>query len=617
MTKYTIHFGLDLKNNYSFINEEKCAYYDNKGNKTIGDVKDFITCFNDNICTCMLNAYRASKGTFYNSYSKIDLKDEDKEDEQKLKEIAQDSEIFIAQTKKVCSCKILSENKELFSLQKKSLISKINNLEKKEELKEYRPENFYDIVIDVNSIININNGWNIEMEDNGLQKYKDYKNEDLIKIGIVGNINKGKSFILSKISRIKLPTGTSISTKGLSIKYPKLDDGYTNRKFILLDSAGLETPVLNEERQNNNNVNQEIEVNEEEGKKEENKGTRNEEFEFRLKARDILITESFLQSFIISTSDLLLVVIDKLSFSEQKLLNKIKRESKIRKEKKKIFIIHNLKTYRTIKQVEEYISEILLKSATFKLRKGDNITSDTRRVKTGVYFTELNQKDLSVFHLIFAADDSEAGKHYNAYTIDFIEGQYNNDWKKEKFDVIEQVKAKFSEYSKRYLEQKIEISDFNSNEDNIQNKIIKLKEKKDLSLKKCIIDEIGFQTFKGNGFEPQYNYFKNGNTLEIRVELPGNVAPIIGSPECLEENTVITIRGEKKRDKVPEKFEENIYNSRDFGNFNLEIQFKTEDYRINSTIKDKKLKQGILFLTYELDENKKDDKITLTVDEEI
>ena len=324
-----------------------------------------------------------------------------------------------------------------------------------------------------------------------------------------------------------------------------------------------------------------------------------------------------MQSFIISTSDLLLVVIDKLSFSEQKLLNKIKRESKIRKEKKKIFIIHNLKTYRTIKQVEEYISGILLKSATFELRKGDNITSDTRKVKTGVYFTELNQKDLSVFHLIFAADDSEAGKHYNAYTIDFIEGQYNNDWKKEKFDVIEKVKEKFSEYSKRYLEQKIEISDFNSNEDNIQSKIIKLKEKKDLSLKKCIIDEIGFQTFKGNGFEPQYNYFKNGNTLEIRVELPGNVAPIIGSPECMEENTVITIRGEKKRDKIPEKFEENIYNSRDFGNFNLEIQFKTEDYRINSTIKDKKLKQGILFLTYELDENKKDDKITLTVDEEI
>ena len=129
------------------------------------------------------------------------------------------------------------------------------------------------------------------MKESGLQKYKEYKNEDLIKIGIVGNINKGKSFILSKISKIKLPTGNSISTKGLSIKYPKLDDGYRNRKFILLDSAGLETPILNEEEQNNINVNEEIEVDEdEEIKKEKKKETRNEDLKFRLKARDILIT---------------------------------------------------------------------------------------------------------------------------------------------------------------------------------------------------------------------------------------------------------------------------------------------------------------------------------------
>ena len=66
-----------------------------------------------------------------------------------------------------------------------------------------------------------------------------------------------------------------------------------------------------------------------------------------------------------SESDLLLVVVDALSLSEQKLLNKIKREIKIRKEKKKIFIIHNLKTYRSIEQVEEYINETLLKSVSF------------------------------------------------------------------------------------------------------------------------------------------------------------------------------------------------------------------------------------------------------------
>ena len=71
------------------------------------------------------------------------------------------------------------------------------------------------------------------------------KSEKIIKIGVIGNSNKGKSFILSKLSKINLPSGTSIRTEGLSVKYPELDL-YINRKIALLDSAGLETPVLKE-----------------------------------------------------------------------------------------------------------------------------------------------------------------------------------------------------------------------------------------------------------------------------------------------------------------------------------------------------------------------------------
>ena len=67
---------------------------------------------------------------------------------------------------------------------------------------------------------------------------------------VIGNSNKGKSFLLSKISNIKLPSGTSIRTEGLSIKYPELEK-FKDRKIALLDSAGLETPVLNLGNQNN------------------------------------------------------------------------------------------------------------------------------------------------------------------------------------------------------------------------------------------------------------------------------------------------------------------------------------------------------------------------------
>lgn len=605
MKKYKLIFGTDFNNKITLDSQENLPYYDNKNNKTVGDIKDFITCFNDKICTCMLKLYQY-QGSLFGSF--IKYKGEN-EDSKKLNEIVgTDSAIYIAQIKKDCTCNFLKNNITNIPFQKRSLIEKLNELEKTKELKTFKEEDFYDIIIDINSISAIKKGWNIEFTERGRQKYDQYKKDPLIKIGIVGNVNNGKSFILSKLSKIELPTGTSISTKGLSIKYPDLGDGHEHRKYILMDSAGLENPILTDEN----------EEGEEEEREEIAKNYKEEIDKFRLKARDILITESFLQSFIISTSDLLLVVIDKLSFSEQKLINKIKGEIKTNKIKKQIFIIHNLKTYRTKEQMESYIKDTLNKSATFKLRTGESITSNRKKVKNGVYFTEENNSnDFSVFHLLFAADGSEAGNYYNDYTIDFIEEKYNNDLNKKKFDVIEEVKSKFVEYSSRYLTEKIDINDINSNEESLNDKLIKFNGKKDLILKKCQIDEIGFQTFKKNGFEPRYNYFKNGNCLEIRAELPGNVKPVVNKPQYLDENTIISLYGEKKKDKDPEKLEDNYFNSREFGNFNLEIPLKTSDFKINPSIKENKIKNGILFLKYDFYTDEKDEKISLTVDEEI
>jgi len=234
---------------------------------------------------------------------------------------------------------------------------------------------------------------------------------------------------------------------------------------------------------------------------------------------------------------------------------------------------------------------------------------------------------------MFAADGSDAGNFYNKYTLNFIEEQYGDNWKKEAFDVIKEIKSKISEYSRRYLEQKIESNEFRSDEDDLNEKLIKLKEEKELSLKECIIDEMGFQTFKMNGFEPQYNYFINeikkekekenekenekDKILEIRVELPGNVVPKILPVKYMGENTIIGIEGEKKKDKAPKNIDDNIFNSRDFGKFFVEIQFKTEDYKIKTELKKSEVKKGILFLQYDIDPEKKEEKIELKEEDEI
>ena len=152
-----------------------------------------------------------------------------------------------------------------------------------------RPIDFYDVIVHIDSIKDINKGWKIEFNEKTKENYESFKNHKMIKIGIIGNLNRGKSFILSKISKIKLPSGTSIRTEGLSIKYPDLKK-FKDRKIALLDSAGLETPILNlnnEKLMDNDIINKLfIEI-----------------------FRDKISTEFFLQNYIINNSDFFLLLL--------------------------------------------------------------------------------------------------------------------------------------------------------------------------------------------------------------------------------------------------------------------------------------------------------------------
>jgi hypothetical protein len=122
-------------------------------------------------------------------------------------------------------------------------------------------------------------------------------------------MNKGKSFILSKLSKIQLLAETSINTKGITVKYPKLENT-SNRKYILVDSAGFESPILSYD--DDDDIYKFEKINENEEDKQQKL--------FREKAKDVLITESFLQNCLIEFSDVLLLVVDNLTYSEQKVI---------------------------------------------------------------------------------------------------------------------------------------------------------------------------------------------------------------------------------------------------------------------------------------------------------
>ena len=254
-----------------------------------------------------------------------------------------------------------------------------------EKLAEIKSTNFYDVIVCINSIKEITKGWEVKMSKRALEKYDEFKKGNIVKIGVIGNSNKGKSFLLSKISGIKLPIGTSIRTEGLSIKYPQIED-HSNRNIALLDSAGLETPVLKGEQKKL-----------EENYIEEEKSNIiiSEKELFKEKCRDKIITELFLQNYIINYSDILIIVVGVLTYSEQKLLNKIKSEIKKGKLNKTLYVIHNLKTYTSIKQVENYIKDILLKNATFDLQKQQKVSTKEDDNKG-----EIIMKKIVIFHHI-------------------------------------------------------------------------------------------------------------------------------------------------------------------------------------------------------------------------
>ena len=437
-------------------------------------------------------------------------------------------------------------------------------------------EEFYDVIIKINSIKYLDEGWDISMNEKGQNNYNKYKDVNtIIRLGVIGNENKGKSTILHKISGLPLPTGYSIKTEGLSIKYPELEK-YPNLKLVLLDSAGLETPVLN---YGENDLN--------------NKG-----YEFIEQSRDKLLTEVFLQNYIIKNSDLLLLVFGKLSFEEQKLLNKVKNDMKNLKRKEPLIVIHNLKEFERVNQVEDYIKNVLLRSSTFKLVEGTEINKDKEKRKWK-YFYEPNSFP-KIFHLIYAKEYSEAGEVYNKGTIDNIINKCNNITDKRPFDIIESIKETFSDVSESILEKPLKREDITDSE----NKKIKLSNKdQQIKLKRCLIDELGFSNFLATGFEPKYDYYVNEDKLVINIEMPGDFKDVKVRTDSEGAYTIINING-NKYNQIKEKNENEkiVYlgKYRDYGEFNIRIKIEGYNLKDNKPNVMKRNDKGITTIEYNL-----------------
>ena len=452
-------------------------------------------------------------------------------------------------------------------------------------------EDFYDVVINIKSINSLTKpeGWPIKWNQNRKDIYETFKNKEMFKIGVLGNGNVGKSFLLSRLFKTNIPSGYSVITEGLSLKYNE------NGEYIILDSAGLQTPLIKDDDFFNT-------IKDEKG---ENK---NEVIRKKYENlyKDKTQTENFIQNLIIHESDMILIVVGKLTFNEQRLINKIKKEIELgikdnKGKNKPLYIIHNLMNFQTRKQVEEHINDIILKSASFNIKEIKDIKieeNECNKEEKRVYLVE-NDNEVEVYHLIMSREETEAGNYYNNFTYELLKQHFSLFTQRKPLAIIDEVKDRFIEWSNDLLEEKIDSNNIeivkdeetqkeikyifngknqteNENEGQNVNKTDNKSEskiEKNLIPKACISDELGLSIYRSNGYEPPYYFYIDSNDKEekliIVLEIPGgnNIDEVYADSDTKE----IIVKGSKidKNNNVKQ-----LYNkSTKFGKFNLHIPY--------------------------------------------
>ena len=507
-------------------------------------------------------------------------------------------------------------------------------LPNKEDIDSDSPGIIYDMEININSILGFVKGWDIRYSEIGKKQSERYKKRPTIIYSIIGNKNRGKSYILSKIANRKIPFGYSVTTKGLSISFP------TFNTMTLLDSVGFESPLLEndgeeyrlktdnpEENENFYKKLEELREKIQLLKKDEKADYQdiedwesdffNERNDFRNKIKDKdeqinfltnerRMTDFFLQRFIVENANIIILVVGKLSIDDQFFLNKL---TKLIRDNNKVFlqkiiVIHNLISMKEIKDVEDYIENYLNKSLTFTLNKCDDLylkDAQGQYNKCRYYEEDKDSDSKDIIHLIMAQDGTEAGNYYNDSAIDYIRKSGGTVLNSSPFDIIERLKKYFCEVSETI----IKLDDPNDKiiPDNIElreNKLILNYQKK-----------INLETFYGGLFEgvfgdpkftPRYDIISSDpNYLKIYLDCPGKTEIYevkINYPCNQNEYTNVIIKGKREKDEyktMGRKFSS--------GDFELKIILRGKDGDITKRKKIENLNNGFILIKIEKSKN--------------
>ncbi len=453
-----------------------------------------------------------------------------------------------------------------------------------------------------------NYGAIIRKDKKGFEKYEYYKNKSTTVVGMLGYSNAGKSFILSKLTNLKIPDGYAIQTKGISIKYPNSE----NSNFTCLDSEGSEMPIT-ETPYLTNSDNDTI-----------NAKKYYEKLKFQI--FDKKAAEIFIQNFIIENCNILIIVVGTMTFRDQMFLNRIKKERGI----DKIFVCHNLKDFIKKEQVLNYIDTTFKNDIFLNCEKKNisNILDDTD-IYCNYFYEKIKHPDdtnTDMIHIFFANDvrseENTAASYFNDNSINFLQAQVKSLTYQKSFDAIEKFKKFLIKNGGVFFEHDV-------NQQCIEEKDIKYDEEKiyvdkPLKLKECNFDEFGKSNFFSMNIVPDYSYYigqyknekkkkkketDNENNevqqeyecLIIEIELPGKIEnPELNLKFDFDTNKQIFTLKAKKVDVDDENIETYNNNIRK-GIVELSVYIDMDECRLDRDNKEKPIKckhSNGLFIVY-------------------
>jgi hypothetical protein len=310
--------------------------------------------------------------------------------------------------------------------------------------------------------------------------------------------------------------------------------------------------------------------------------------------KDRKVCESLLQNFMVDKSDIILIVVAQLTFSDQLLIQRITRQFK-EKSKKKIFIVHNYYTISENAYIDEAIKKDVIDVFDVKTQSIPQMdTCSTFKGETNKrYFAERNNSN--VMHVIMAREGTPAGEYYNETTIKFLIYTIVTTGDRRVFDPVIELQDYLKSHLKNYI-------NYDSEKNSIELKSIEgpagkkhealqLKMTCPLKYKPIQYDALQALVLDSGEFEVPYSLkIIDGRELLLTVELGGMTKDQIsknvkGKCNQSSEGYEIELHGRKLEGDTLSGSVEVVLDKRKFGDFTLKIpplefgRFQFENYR--------------------------------------